>query len=49
MNVVKEDVCKSAGSLQVCAGQDGGCKAAVHTMRMIFDDDDATNAFNCLN
>ena len=56
MNVVKEDVCKSAGSLQVCAGHDGGCEAAVHTMRMIFDDDaeclllvDATNAFNCLN
>ena len=57
MNVVKEDVCKSAGSLQVCAGQDSGCEAAVHAMCMIFEDDDAeclllvdaTNAFNCLN
>ena len=31
---------EAAGSLQVCAGQDGGCEAAVHSMRSIFQDAD---------
>ena len=47
----------AAGPLQVCAGQDGGCEAAVHAMRSIFQDADtegcllvdASNAFNSLN
>ena len=47
----------SAGPLQVCAGQEGGCEAAVHAMRHIFEDPltegvllvDATNAFNTIN
>jgi hypothetical protein len=57
MSVVKSDVSYSCGALQVCAGQEGGCKAAVHAMRDIFqsaDTDcvllvDATNAFNSLS
>ena len=48
---------ESAGSLQLCAGQQAGCEAAVHAMRHLFDDSDsqavllvdATNAFNHLN
>ncbi len=45
------------GSLQVCAGQDAGCEAAVHAMLQITTDQntqavllvDVCNAFNCLN
>ena len=45
------------GPLQVCAGQKGGCEAAVHSMRHMFQDSntegvllvDATNAFNSIN
>ena len=48
---------EAAGALQVCAGQQAGCEAAVHAMRMIYKDPsneavlliDATNAFNTLN
>ena len=43
----------AAGPLQLCASQDGGCEAAVHAMRSIFQDSeteavlvvDANNAF----
>ena len=57
MAVVKEDVQTSAGSLQVCAGQAGGCEAAIHGMRTVFEDEetdailliDAANAFNSIN
>ena len=34
--IVKQDVETAAGSLQVCAGQEGGCEAAVHAMRQVF-------------
>ena len=55
--VVKEDVTKSVGSLQVCAGHEAGSEAAVHAIRNIFSQDeaeavlliDAANAFNCIN
>ena len=57
MSVVKGDVLESTGSLQLCVGQDGGCEAAVHAMRMIFEEVDteavllvdAANAFNSMN
>ena len=47
----------SAGNLQLCAGQAGGCEAAVHAMSDIFDEEatdalllvDADNTFNSLN
>ena len=48
---------EAAGPLQVCAGQDGGCEAAVHAMRNFYAEHevhgallvDATNAFNTIN
>ena len=57
MRIVGLDVVTAAGSMQVCAGLEGGCKAAVHAMRTIFNEDDtegillvdAANAFNNLN
>ena len=57
LKVVGGDVEDAAGPLQLCAGQDGGCEAAVHAMRNIFQDSeteavlvfDANNAFNSLN
>ncbi len=36
LRIVGQDVEEAAGPLQVCAGQDGGCEAAVHAMRRIF-------------
>ena len=57
LRTIRKDVEEGAGPLQVCAGQDGGCEAAVHAMRSIFQDSntercllvDASNAFNSLN
>ena len=57
MSVVKGDIQESVGSLQVCAGQAGGCEAAIHAMRTLYEDDDtdavllidAANAFNSIN
>ena len=57
MRVSKPDVIEASGSLQVCAGQKSGSKAAIHAMRTIFYADetdavlliDASNAFNALN
>ena len=57
IRTIGKDVEDAAGPLQVCAGQDGGCEAAVHAMRSIFQDADiegcllvdASNAFNSLN
>ena len=57
LKVVGGDVEDAAGPLQLCAGQDEGCEAAVHAMRNIFQDSeteavlvvDANNAFNSLN
>ena len=57
LRVVDSDVEEAAGPLQICAGQDGGCEAAVHAMRSIFHDNDteavllidATIAFNSIN
>ena len=57
MTLLKGDVTQAAGALQVCAGQDGGCEAAIHAMKKAFDSEDceavllvdASNAFNNLN
>ena len=57
LEVVKADVRRARGTTQLCAGQEGGCEAAVHAARLMFSDEncegvllsDATNAFNSLN
>ena len=54
---IGDDIQDAAGALQVCAGQQAGCKAALHAMREISEDPntnaillvDASNAFNILN
>ena len=55
--VLSLDIQDAAGPLQVCAGQEGGCEAAVHAMRQLFAEQgvqgallvDASNAFNTIN
>ena len=57
VSVVRNGVISSVGSLQVCAGHEAGCEAAIHAMHAIFDEEnteavllvDAANAFNSLN
>ena len=57
MKVVKEDIKKAVGCLQLCAGQEAGCEAAIHAMHGIFESNeteailmvDAENAFNSIN
>ncbi len=54
---IKPDLIESAGSLQLCAGQQLGCEAAAHAMAEIFREEetdavlliDASNAFNSIN
>ena len=54
---LKYDIINSVGPLQLSAGQEGGCEAAVHAMEDLFSSDDceavllvdASNAFNSLN
>ena len=56
-SVLKEDVIKCTGTLQVCAGQEAGIKTAIRSMNMMYEDEnpdgsllvDASNAFNSLN
>ena len=54
MRIVKYDLQDSVGSIQLCAGQDAGCEAAVHAMEQVFANEDTeamilVDAFNCLN
>ena len=57
LQIIGRDVEEAAGPLQLRAGQDGGCEAAVHSMRSIFQAletevvllVDANNAFNSIN
>ena len=57
LSILKEDIKKAVGPIQLCAGQEAGCEAAIHAIHKIFDDSttdavmlvDATNAFNALN
>ena len=36
LRTIGKDIEEAAGPLQVCAGQDGSCEAAVHAMRSRF-------------
>ena len=36
MRIARQDLLYAAGSSQLCAGQIGGCEAAVHAMKQIF-------------
>ena len=36
-NVLRKDIQKAAGTLQVCCGMKGGCEAAIHAMRETFE------------
>ena len=55
--VLRDEIQKAAGPLQVCAGQIAGCEAAIHAMRRIHESQDTvaviladpSNAFNLLN
>ena len=57
LSILSNEIQDAAGPLQVCAGQEGGCEAAVHVMRQFFSEKDvegvllvdATNAFNSIN
>ena len=54
VRAVRSDIQRACGSLQVCAGLESGCEAAVHAVRESFEEDeteaalliDASNAFN---
>ena len=54
LHLVDLDIREACGALQVCAGCEGGCEAAVHAVRQLFHDPgsqavllvDASNAFN---
>ena len=54
---LKDEIQAVAGPLQLCAGQEAGCEAAIHAMRQVFETSkveatiivDALNAFNTLN
>ena len=56
-NVLRKDIQKAAGTLQVCCGMKGGCEAAIHAMRETFEKEeteaalliDASNAFNSIH
>ena len=55
--VLHKDIQQSAGPLQAATGLQGGAEAAIHSMKLIFEQDstdgvilvDASNAFNSLN
>ena len=57
MSILKDDITKVVGNLQLCGGQDAGCEATVHSMHDIFvtnktepallNDDE--NAFSSIN
>ena len=55
--ITRDDAQEATGALQLCAGQEASCEAAIHAIHQLFelsDTDaailiDATNAFNSLN
>ena len=56
-SILKQDIQIGAGNLQTCSGVEGGIEAAIHAMRITFNEEsseamllvDATNAFNAVN
>ena len=57
MSIFKKEAVSSAGSLQVCAGQEAESEAAIHAIEKMFKEEsteadllvDAENAFNSIN
>ena len=57
VSTLRDNIIISVGQLQVCAGQESGCEAAVHSMSKMYKEEhtevvllvDATNAFNSVN
>jgi len=57
LSIIRSDIQRAAGPIQLCAGQISGVEAAIHSMRTMFSTDDtegmllvdASNAFNSLN
>ena len=57
VKAIRSDIQTACGSLQVCAGIEAGCEAAIHAIREAFESDDAegallidaTNAFNSVH
>ena len=57
VRVIKEEIKLAAGTVQLAAGQLGGCEAAIHALKDHFESDsceavlllDASNAFNSMN
>ena len=57
LSVIKPMVVDNAGFQQLCAGQESGTEASIHSLREILDEDDtdgvlfldASNAFNSIN
>ena len=57
MKLLRKDILKARGSLQLCAGQDVGCEAAIHAIYDMLNEDDteavlmidAWNDFNSIN
>ena len=56
MKLLRKDILKATGFLQLCAGQDAGSEAAIHAVYVFNEDNteevlmaDAPNAFNSIN
>ena len=57
MRLLRNDILKAAGSLQLCVGQDAGSEAVIHAVYDMFNEEntepmimvDASNAFNSIN
>ena len=57
VHTLKEDIIRSVGNLQVCAGHESGCEATIHAISQIFNEEDseavllidASNTFNAVN
>ena len=54
LKLLQPHIVEASGPLQVCAGQESGCEAAIHAMRRAFNEDETegastSDAFNSLN